>query len=157
MNKNKSIIILIVFVIFLLIPVRAADTLTSFRIYPKKINIGIVSANNYDRGYKEKIQGNILLVTDTSNDWKVLVKTNDDNMGVIGNYTKPISDFYWKAKGKYATQITYKGVTNYDVEVARGSKGLFKIVITDYKILLSWAKDVPGNYKLTVVYTLTTQ
>jgi len=86
-----------------------------------------------------------------------MVKTDYDNMGVIGDYVKPISDFNWKANGDYATQLTYIDVANYDVEVARGPQGILGRVYVDYKILLAWANDVPGDYNITVVYTLTTQ
>ena len=87
-----------------------------------------------------------------------MVKTNNENMGVIGGYAKPIGDFQWKARSSYATQITYVGITNYDVEAARGPAGQsLNTIYIDHRILLAWAKDVPGDYYLTIVYTLTTQ
>lgn len=152
---NRSLIISTLLVIFLAVLVRVAQA-GVLKIDATSVNMGIVSASDYENGYKEKVTGNSLSVTDTVA-WKVMVKTNDNNMGVIGDYTKPISDFYWKATGSYATQTTYTSITNYDVEAARGAKGTKLSVPIDYKILLSWSNDVAGNYNLTVVYTLTTQ
>ena len=130
---------------------------TSLKVVPKKVNMGVIRADDYETGYIEKIRGNLLLIKDTNNDWKVMIKTNDDNMGVIGSYTKPISDVYWKSEGVYATQLVYTNIDTYDIEVARGPRGSQEKVFVYYKILLSWAQDVPGDYNLTVVYTLTTQ
>ncbi|MFH1854418.1 MAG: hypothetical protein ABH815_03795 [Candidatus Omnitrophota bacterium] len=116
-----------------------------------------IAHNDYENGYKEKIRGGILLVTNSSYAWKLMVKTNDSNMGVIGSYAKSIDDFYWRATGTFAEQTSYTSMTNYDVEVARGPMGSIGAVYIDYKILLSWAQDVPGDYNLIVVYTVTTQ
>lgn len=153
---NKPIIIFSL-VILWVIPVHEANARTSLKVRPRKVNMGIIVASDYENGYKENIRANRLEATDTVHAWKVMVKTNDDNMGVIGGHTKSISDFYWRATGDYATQTTYTDITNYDLEAARGPKGNKKKVFIDFKILLAWAKDVPGNYKLTIVYTLTTQ
>ena len=120
--------------------------------------VGIINADDYENGYKEKTRANEIEVKDTDNDWKLMLKTNDRDMGVIAGYAKPISDFLWKATGEYATQITYTEITNYDVEVARGPKGDDRLdVYTDFKILLAWQNDSPGYYNITLVYTLTTQ
>lgn len=129
----------------------------SLKIQPKSVNMGIVGADDYKQGYQEKVQANLLHIKDQDNDWKVMVRADNSSMGVIGNYTKPISDFYWRAQGTYAIQTTYTSITNYDVEVARGPRGGLKNLFMDYKVLLSWDKDVPGDYYITLLYTLTTQ
>lgn len=130
---------------------------SSLKVQPKSVNMGIVSADDYKQGYQEKIQANLLHITDQDNDWKVMLRTDDSTMGVIGNYTKPVSDFYWRAQGTYAIQTTYTSITNYDVEVARGPSGNLKNLFMDYKVLLSWDRDVPGDYYITLLFTLTTQ
>jgi hypothetical protein len=119
--------------------------------------MGTIGVLDYENQYKEKTRANIVVVTDTVNAWKLMVKTNNNNMGVVGDYAKPISDFLWRATGSYATQTTYIGITNYDVEAARGAKGTNLIIYIDAKILLSWARDIPGKYSIIVTYTLTTQ
>jgi len=130
----------------------------SLKVQPKSVNMGIVTADDYKQGYQEKIQASLLYIKDQDNDWKVLVRTDDSSMGVVGNYTKPISDFYWRAQGTYAIQTTYTSIANYDVEVARGPRdNNTKNLFIDYKISLSWDKDVPGDYYITLLYTLTTQ
>jgi len=119
--------------------------------------MGTIAVLDYENKYKEKTRANIVVVTDTVNDWKLMVKTNNNDMGVVGNYTKPISDFLWRATGSYTTQTTYTSITDYDVEAARGAKGTNRIVYIDAKILLFWARDIPGKYDIIVTYTLTTQ
>lgn len=134
----------------------AADT--SLNVNPKKVNMGIVTASDYEAGFMENIRANFLLIKDKNNDWKVTIRTNDDNMGVVGSYAKPISDLEWKAVGDHATQLTYAGLTTYDIEVGRGpSANEEQKIFVDYRVLLSWANDIPGDYFLTILYTLTTQ
>ncbi|MDP2911763.1 MAG: hypothetical protein Q8N76_05480 [Candidatus Omnitrophota bacterium] len=129
----------------------------SLKTQPKSVNMGIVTASDYQNGFQEKIQANLLHINSNDDDWKVMVRTDDSSMGVIGSYTKPVSDLQWRAQGTYATQTTYTSVSNYDIEVARGPRGSVKNLFIDYKVLLSWAKDVPGDYYITLLYTLTTQ
>jgi len=129
----------------------------SLKVQPKSVNMGIVTADDYKQGYQEKIQANLLHIKDQDNDWKVMVRTDDSSMGVIGNYTKPVSDLYWRAQGTYAIQTEYTSITNYDVEVARGPSGNLKNLFVDYRVLLSWDRDVPGDYYIALLYTLTTQ
>lgn len=155
---NRSLIIFTLLIIFLTVLVSVAQAKTRLTIDLESVNMGIVAVSDYENGYKEKLPGNILNLRSDKLDWKLWVKTNDNNMGVIGDYTKPISDFYWKAEGDYATQTIYTSITNYDIEAASGAKSSReRQVPIDYKILLSWSNDVPGNYNLTIVYTLTTQ
>ncbi|MBU1146925.1 MAG: hypothetical protein KKD11_01075, partial [Candidatus Omnitrophica bacterium] len=120
MNRPKRILFLIF--IFLLIPCATAYTVTLLNVTPKKLNMGIVESDDYSNGYKEKLRGNIIKLKNSANDWKLMLKTNDSDMGMAGNYAKSINDFHWKATGEYATQATYQEITNYDVEVARGQK-----------------------------------
>jgi len=131
---------------------------TYLKVSPKSLNMGIINADDYENGYKEKSSGSLISLRDTANDWKLTVKTNDSDMGSISGYIKPVDDFFWKATGPYATQATYASITNYDIEVARGPRGSKKLdIFTDYKIALLWARDIPGSYDITLVYTLTTQ
>ena len=155
---NRLILIFILFIVFLITPYCAAYSANSLTIAPKSFSIGEIRADNYETGYKEKIRANAVIVKDTLNAWKVMIKTNNNNMGVIGSYAKPISDFYWKGTGDTVTQITYTNITNYDLEIARGSASAsFRTIYMDYRILLSWPNDVPGVYNITLTYTLTTQ
>lgn len=127
-------------------------------VLPKDVTLDTIGISDYENGYKEKIRATVLLMSDTSNDWKLMVRTNDGNMGTSGNYIKPISDLNWRASGSNATQLTYTSITNYDVEAARGIKsGTTKIVYIDYKVMLAWNKDIPGVYNIAILYTLTTQ
>lgn len=132
---------------------------STFRIIPPKdINMGTIGINDYETGYKEKIRATVLLAQNSDNAWKIMVKTNDNNMGVIGDYTKPIGDLKWKAGGSTATQLTYTNLANYDIEAARGPQsGSSNLIYIDYRIALAWQNDAPGVYNIHIVYTMTTQ
>jgi len=144
-------------IILFLIASYAYSADTSITTQPKSVNMGIVTATDYQNGFKEKIQANLLSIESKAKDWKVMIRTNNSSMGVVGSYTKPVSDLQWRAQGIYATQTIYTSMTNYDVEVARGPrKGVHNIFI-DYKVLLYWERDIPGNYYITLLYTITTQ
>ncbi|MDP8229488.1 MAG: hypothetical protein P9L93_00075 [Candidatus Gorgyraea atricola] len=156
--KNRATLFILVSICLVISAQLVYAASTFLKIRPKLLNMGIINADDYENGCKEKISGSLIRLRDTANDWKLTVKTNDSDMGSINGYIKPIDDFSWKAKGSHATQIRYTSITNYDVEVARGSRSAKKLdIFTDYKIALSWARDIPGNYDITLVYTLTTQ
>ena len=145
-------------IIFIIIPCSLAYSSTFLQVKPKKLTMGIIGSSDYEKGYKETISANSIQLRDANNDWKLMVKTNDNDMGVVGGYTKPISDFFWRATGSYATQLAYTEITNYDVEAARGSRTSKKLdVFSDFKILLAWSRDAPGYYNISLLYTLTTQ
>lgn len=156
---KKLLLIFIAGFIFLAMPiikVFATETLTI--IAPKNINIGTVSITDYEAGYKEKLRATVLLAKNDTNNWKLMVSTQDDNMGAIGDYTKPIADLKWRASGSKATQLTYISLTNYGLEAASGLKsGTTNIIYIDYRIILAWANDAPGVYNIHILYTLTTQ
>ena len=154
MNKPGRIISSIIIVLMLFIPDFGYCML---RIVPSTFNLGEVKAEDYQKGYIEKFQGNIIILMYTG-DWKLTVKTNNPNMGVIGDYAKAINDFQWKATGSDSTQTNYISIENHDVEVAKGgiTPGA-TIIMIDYKVLLGWKKDIPGNYNIELVYTLTSQ
>ena len=155
---SKTRIISTIVIIFLIIPCGLAHGSTFLWLKPKKLTMGIVKADDYEKGYKQKERANNIRLRDTANDWKLMVKTNNSDMGMVSGYTKPINDFFWKATGNYATQTTYTEITNYDVEVARGPRSSKKQnIFTDFKIRLTWSKDVPGYYNISLLYTLATQ
>ena len=157
MEKNYARVAFVAILAVNLIFPYLAEAAGSIRVTPKTLNMGTVGVNDFENKYKEKTRANILVGSDSVNAWKVMVKSDSTDMGVVGSYAKPIGDFRWRATGNYATQTSYTNITNYDVEAARGSKGYNLIVYIDAQMLLSWAKDVPGKYNLIVTYTVTTQ
>jgi len=156
--KKLSLIFITVFVFFGISVHNAwaANSLTI--VQPKTVNLGTIAMADYETGYKEKVRATVLLAKDDTDNWKVMVSTQDSNMGVVGDYAKPIGDLQWRASGSKATQLTYTNLTNYNVEAASGLKsGTTNIIYIDYKVLLTWANDVPGVYNISILYTLTTQ
>lgn len=156
--KKLSLIFIISFVFLAMTIGEVFATGTLKIVAPKDISMGTVSIADYEAGYKEKLRATVLLAKDASDNWKLMVSTQDDNMGVIGDYVKPVADFNWRANGAKATQLTYTSLTNYGLEAAAGLKsGSTNIIYIDYKIILSWGNDVPGVYNINILYTLTTQ
>ncbi|MFC1546244.1 hypothetical protein ACFL4O_00810 [bacterium] len=122
------------------------------------INMTPVKVKDYEAGYKEELKANRIIVLNiTDPAWKLFIKTNSNNMGINGTYTKPITDFEWRASGDYATQTTYIPITNYDVEAASGETGKKFTIYIDHKVLLLWSDDIPGDYNIDVTYTVTTE
>jgi hypothetical protein len=75
------------------------------------------------------------------------------NMGTVGSYTKPLSDFLWQTSGAY-TAINAASPPN----AASGTSGVSgSATPVNYRVLLSYANDVPGTYNaMSVRYTLAT-
>ncbi len=158
MEKNHArIAFAVILAIKVIFSLHLAEAAGSIKVTPKTLNMGTVGVNDFENKYKEKTRANILTVSDNVNSWKVMVKSDNNDMGVVGSYAKPIGDFRWRSTGSYATQTSYTNITNYDVEAARGPRGTNFIIYIDVQMLLSWIKDIPGKYNLIVTYTITTQ
>jgi len=101
--------------------------------------------------------GEIFFTANTLNwtsdvDWLVSVTSLDADMGQSDDmsYTKPLSDLGWKlaASGSYTTMTT----TEATVTTGAIGSGNFDV---DYRVALDWVNDKPGDYGVTVRYTIT--
>lgn len=83
--------------------------------------------------------------------WIVTAAPVGANMGTVGSYTKPLSDFLWQTSGGF-TAINAATPP----AVASGLTGTGNAsTAVNYRALLSWANDVPGTYNaMSVQYTL---
>lgn len=110
------------------------------------------SASALQRGYVEQL--NALRLSLTSNiRWKVMVRTDDLNMGrsFDGQFVKPVSDLKVRAQGR-----SYLSLSNRDQTLMAGNHGSHNIAV-DYKTLFSNNTHLDGNYLVRVVYTITAQ
>ncbi len=100
-------------------------------------------------GYIEE-DGAITLVAASNIPWTVKVHALEGNLGESydGTYVKPLSDFLVRANdGKFFP------IAQFDQTLASGERGSYKLTI-DYKVLLDSGYK-PGDYGLTLVYTIT--
>lgn len=85
--------------------------------------------------------------------WSVKVRAVETNMGQSrdGTTVKPLSDFLLRANGG-----TYFSISAFDRTLASGAFGVQSLVV-DYKVLTDRQSYKPGEYGLTLVYTITTE
>ena len=73
-------------------------------------------------------------------------------------YTKDIGDLQLKDTGIHKVMSSYTGLSATDQTLASHTVGVRgESNPCQYKILLDYTKDIPGNYIATVTYTLATQ
>lgn len=128
----------------------------NIHVQSKQTNFPIVTEQHYVNGAIEDRDAVVIHLSNLTNPWKVTIKTNNLSMGNIKGYSKPVSDFLWKTSSEYASSSVYNELTRFEREIASGPavRGAVRIPV-DYKILLDWAKDLPHNYQVNIVYTLT--
>lgn len=100
-----------------------------------------------ERGYVER-QGAVTLVARSNTPWVLSVRTE----GFDGTVTKPITDFQVRANG----QGRYLTVQRYDQTLAEGPPGEHRVAV-DYRVLFDRERHRDGDYRITLVYTLSTR
>jgi hypothetical protein len=140
-----------------------AQALAALRltVNPSTVDFGDLTADDYERGYKELSPAQTLTVWSNVN-WQVVVWATTPTWSYTGDWpdpNKPCEDLEWKSSSTNprvtATQPNYVGMTTNEVQVAAGNRGNNITVNTHFRILLAWEEDPPGRYTLQIVYTLT--
>ena len=93
----------------------------------------------------------LTLVAASNIPWTVQVHAIEPNMGRSndGTYVKPLSDFLVRANnGRFFP------IAQFDQPIASGGRGVYKLTL-DYRVKLDPTSYRPGNYGLTLVYTIT--
>ncbi len=128
---------------------------------PNLVDFGDLTADDYERGYKEISPAQTLKVRSNVN-WQVNVWATAPTWTYTGTWpdpNKPCEDLEWKSSSTdprvTATQPDYTGMTINEVQVAAGNRGNNILVNTHFRVLLAWEEDPPGSYTLQIVYTLT--
>jgi len=132
--------------------------------------LGIVDANvqetliqdenseiKFDQGEVELPAQKPTLIIDANKRWKLTARAS----GFNGPYPKDVNDLMLKDSSSVHVEsgfTDFKSLTTKDQEVASFSAGVKnENHPCQYKILLNYAKDVPGTYTATVTFTLSTQ
>ena len=92
-----------------------------------------------------------MLVARSNVNWRIIVHTPDPDMGrsYDGSYVKPLSDFQLRASGS-----AFFSISNVDQVLAGGAHGKYEVPV-DYRVLLHPERYKPGDYHLTLIYTIT--
>lgn len=110
------------------------------------------TAQDLSRGYVE-LPGALKLQVRSNVPWTVKVRTDDPDMGTSfdGTFTKPISDLQVRvAGGPYLT------LSRQDQVLAEGPWGTFAFEV-DYRVLFDPQTHRDGDYRVNVIYTLSTR
>jgi len=110
----------------------------------------------FDAGYVEFELNKPTLQVSSNQSWKLSVKSS----GFSGPYSKESTDLMLKNDG--AAHVSngfsdYKALSTSEQEIASYDKGVkHEDHPCQYKILLDYENDIPGEYTATVTYTLST-
>ncbi len=109
------------------------------------------SEADLERGYRE-IPRALTLIAASNVHWRLAVRAAEPDLGrsYDGRYTKPLSDFQLRVGSE-----SYRPVSNSDQVIAHGPSGRQKVEV-DYLILFDREHHRPGDYHVTLTYTITT-
>ena len=112
----------------------------------------------FDTGYVELGAGKPNLKVSANKSWKLSAKSS--GFSANGSYTKATGDLQLKDAGSShaANGFTdYKALSAVDQDIAISAGGVKnEDHPCQYKILLDYENDIPGEYTATVTYTLST-
>ncbi len=114
----------------------------------------------YDDGYIESADAATVLTLDANKNWKLSVKYN--GAGWTAPWTKPTTDLKIKITAHDTGTIQnsfdgYVSPTDTNVEMLLHATGVSDNVVNiQTKVLLNWTADIPGEYAITLTYTMET-
>lgn len=111
-----------------------------------------ISSSNLDKGFVES-RGAAIITVSSNVAWQLTVRSEDLDMGKVGNRIKPLSDFLWKKSGDaHYTAISHEGrLVDSSARYADHRE-----VEVDYRMVVGWTRDKPGTYGLTLRFTMST-
>jgi hypothetical protein len=109
------------------------------------------TAQERQAGFLER-ENALKLIARSNVPWALRVRASEPDMGLSddGTYRKPVSDLEVRA-----AQGAYVPVAVYDQTIARGPIGEYLLSI-DYRVRLG-SEHRDGNYRVTLIYTLTSR
>jgi len=114
----------------------------------------------YEAGFINGRPRSPVLIVDSNTNWKLSVKVSSD-WNQVDSYKKTTGDIRLKIKSKTGHQTGFSDFTPLslgDQEIATCRGGVNDdIYRCRYRILLDWGRDIPGNYSIIIVFTLSTQ
>jgi len=124
-------------------------TLQRLDLSTHAVSFAAITSHEYDVGYVAEPAA--LTVTVSSNTaWKLSVRTTSANMGTVCGYAKPASDLQWRKSGG-----AYAAITGADQVIESSTiHAAGHAVSVDVRMMLNWARDIPGRYGLDLTFTL---
>jgi hypothetical protein len=123
-----------------------------------------VTSKDLHNGFKETNTSRVMLTVLANAPWKVSARAEFEN---VGNYIKPTSDFLIKIKDQAVFDgrasggvfdemfVDFSPLSSENKRIWMNENGgNYCQAGIDYKILLSPVKDIPGEYTVTVTYTI---
>ena len=124
------------------------------------------TAEDLERGYLE-VPDALTFIARSNTDWQLFVHADESELGrsYDGLYVKPLSDLQLRARARVRIQEgpepeakartgSYLPLSNEPQLLIRGGRGEWEIEL-DYRILLHRERYRPGDYQVTLVYTIT--
>jgi hypothetical protein len=108
-----------------------------------------ISSADMDKGFIESIRATTITVS-SNLPWQLTVRSEDQDMGKVEDYIKPLSDFLWSKSSdtQYTMISTESGLVDSSANYADNRE-----IELNYKMLVGWTRDKPGSYGLTLRFT----
>lgn len=140
-----------------------APTILDLTATPTSVDFGTLTLSDFLTGYAEKLNAQTLTIH-ANVPWTLTLKANAPTWTYSGTATdpnKPASDLLFQASSTdpHISTITstYTSVDSLTgQQVATGTRGGNINLTMDFRVLLSLETDPPGDYSLTLTYTLST-
>ncbi|MDP8229494.1 MAG: hypothetical protein P9L93_00105 [Candidatus Gorgyraea atricola] len=113
---------------------------------------------DFDTGYTDLDAGKPNLKVSANKNWVLSAKSS--GFATVGTYDKLVGDLQLLHTGSYVAGgfDSFTGLALIDQSIATNAIGVKnENYDCQYRILLDYTKDVPGEYTATVTYTLATQ
>jgi hypothetical protein len=133
-------------------------TLIRLTVDTATIDFGSLTMDDYDRGYKELLSGQIVTVW-SNQSWTLTVAADTEKW--TGPWAKPARDLQLRVAHVNRPDrvspfsLDYFGLSTTPATVSTGVPGGNIAFTMDFRVLVSWDNDVPGDYFLGFAYTLT--
>ncbi|MBB63840.1 MAG: hypothetical protein CMO81_02130 [Waddliaceae bacterium] len=123
--------------------------LQNLELSQNSLNMPESKTEDFDRGYID-FPDALTLNISSNVPWKVLVHTEDLTL-TNRNPPKPLADLLWKR----SKRNRYRALRNKTRRVARSQNPVFdRKIDLDFRVLLDWVDDSPGNYQTTLIFTV---
>lgn len=130
-------------------------TLIRLVLSTSTVNFGTLTEADYNAGHKTLLSAQGIQIW-SNTEWILSVAA--DATAWTGPWAKPSTDLLWRATSSdprvYHYQSSFTELTIGAADVAKGRWGGNIQLSMDFRVLVSWENDRPGDYSLAFTYTL---
>lgn len=119
-------------------------------ITPDSFTFPDVTEADFDKGRIQQKKASKLLIKSNIS-WILSVCCVEPDLGTLGGQVKPLSDLRWRLRG----ETSWIQISQISTEVMRGSGRASRRM--DFRVLLDWEDDGPGDYSITLIATVEEQ